>query len=68
MAAGTSFYDSFHAVRKVVESYLPSGARESRAIAVRSRALREDVPRYEVPNFCCAEPTDENMLEPKGLV
>ncbi len=68
MAAGTSFYDSFHAVRRVVEGYLPSGARGSHAIAVRSRALREDVPRYDVPNFCCAEPTDENMLELKGLV
>ncbi|HYN22008.1 MAG TPA: hypothetical protein VE078_13695, partial [Thermoanaerobaculia bacterium] len=68
MAAGASFPDSFQAVREVVASYLPPGARASRGVAVRSRALREEVPRYDVPNFCCAEPTDENMLELKGLV
>lgn len=68
MAIGASFNDTFQAVRKVVSGYLPPGSRTSRPITIRSRALQEDVPGYDVPNFCCAEPTDEHMLEIKGLV
>lgn len=68
MAAGAAFYDTFQAVRELVASYLPAGSPEARTIAVRSQALREDVPRYDVPNFCCAEPTDEHLFELKGLV
>lgn len=68
MAAASAFEDAFRDVRKVVEGYLPPESRRERAIQIRSRALPGGVPRYDVPNFCCAEPTDEHLLELKGLM
>ena len=68
MNAGSSFQEAFSAVREVVASYLPENQRGPRSIEIRSRAVPGEVPTYDVPNFCCAEPTDENMLELEGLL
>ncbi len=68
LAAQSRFVDAFRAVKELIVRYLPPQGERSAEIRIRSHALSGDIPRYDVPNFCCAEPTDEHMLELKGLV
>lgn len=68
MAESSSYAKTFQAVKDVIAGYLPPGQEVKREIEIRSRAIPGEVPAYDVPNFCCAEPTDENMLELEGLV
>jgi len=68
LAARSSFFDAFYAVKELIARYLPDRGGRAMEVRIRSHAIAGDVPRYDVPNFCCAEPTDEHMLELKGLV
>jgi radical SAM superfamily enzyme YgiQ (UPF0313 family) len=57
----------FADVRSIIDSYLGNAADSRGTLEIISHSIG-DVPKYNVPNFCCAEPTDEKMLELKGLV
>lgn len=64
---GAGNAEIFAEVRSIIDEYLEGPSIERRPLSIASRSIGE-VPKYNVPNFCCAEPTDEKMLELKGLL
>lgn len=64
---GSSNADIFAEVRSIVDEHVVAPAPDRAELAIISKSIG-DVPGYNVPNFCCAEPTDEKMLELKGLL
>jgi hopanoid C-3 methylase len=67
VARGAGNDEIFAEVRSIVDEYLEVPSIKRGPLSILSISLG-DVPKYNVPNFCCAEPTDEKMLELKGLL
>jgi hypothetical protein len=62
---GSSSREVFYSVKKVISGYLPKIWWKSPTNYVSNFFEVVDIPRLDVPNFCCTEPTNNEMLELK---